>query len=218
MARRRYNQYCALAHALDRIGERWTLLIVRELLTGPRRYKDLLAALPGIGTNLLANRLQQLEKDGLIQRTTLPPPAGSPVYELTPEGRALEPALLALMKWARPSLGRPRKGQFARPGWALLAMKSTFRPQAARGVRETYEFRLDDEVFHVRVHDGALETAAGPAGNPALVLTATNQNFLALATGRLPPKKALASGVIKIDGSRRALQRSFAIFGAPSGK
>src|SRR5712691_3728539 len=97
--RRSYNQYCALARALDVVGERWTLLLVRELLLGPRRYKDLLDGLPGIGTNLLADRLKHLEDAGMIRRVVLPPPAGSAVYELTELGRRLEPAVFELGRW-----------------------------------------------------------------------------------------------------------------------
>jgi DNA-binding HxlR family transcriptional regulator len=99
MSDRTYNQYCGLAYALDRVGERWTILIIRELIAGPRRYKDLVDGLPGISTNLLASRLKSLEQDGVIQRRVLPPPAGSTVYELTPLGQGLELALLELGKW-----------------------------------------------------------------------------------------------------------------------
>src|SRR5918995_3325809 len=99
MGKRRYDQYCALARTLDVVGERWTLLLVRELLLGPRRYKDLLAGLPGIGTNLLAERLRHLEEFGLVRRRSLPPPAGSRVYELTELGRGLESVVMELGRW-----------------------------------------------------------------------------------------------------------------------
>src|SRR5919202_4903626 len=100
-----YRQYCAVARGLDLVGERWTLLIVRDLLTGPKRYTDLLAGLPGIGTNLLATRLRELEQHGLVARRVLPPPAGSTVYELTDVGQTLEPVVLALGRWGRRLLG-----------------------------------------------------------------------------------------------------------------
>src|ERR671921_1724366 len=108
MSKRSYNQYCAVARALDIIGERWTLLIVRELLTGPKRFKDLLEGLPGIGTNLLATRLKDLEGNGILRRATLPPPAGSKVYELTGLGRELEQVVVALSQWGSKLLGSPR--------------------------------------------------------------------------------------------------------------
>src|SRR5215470_18393749 len=106
---RSYNQYCAVARSLDVIGERWTLLIIRDLLVGPKRYKDLLDGLPGIGTNLLAARLRDLEKAGIVRRTLLPPPAASTVYELTEVGRALEPAIFAIGRWGARFLGSPRE-------------------------------------------------------------------------------------------------------------
>src|SRR5215217_7201539 len=117
MSRRSYRQYCAMARALDVLGERWTLLIVRELLTGPKRFKDLLGGLPGIGTNLLAGRLKELEGEGLLRRTTLPPPAGSAVYELTGRGRDLEPVLMGLARWGVDLLGEPRPGEAFKPAW-----------------------------------------------------------------------------------------------------
>ena len=138
MARRGYQQYCGLARALDVLGERWTLLLVRNLLLGPQRFTDLLEGLPGIGTNLLANRLRELKSAGLVARRELPPPAGSVVYELTPRGRDLEPTVLALSRWGAVSLGRPRRGETYRPAWLLLSLRALFQPDAANGVREVY--------------------------------------------------------------------------------
>src|SRR5215218_6689447 len=149
MSRRSYRQYCAMARALDVLGERWTLLIVRELLTGPKRFKDLLEGLPGIGTNLLA---------------------GSAVYELTGRGRDLEPVLMGLARWGVDLLGEVRPGEAFKPAWAVQTMKATFRPEAARWVRETYEFRVGEDVFHVRVDDGVSEPEYGPAWERDLIL------------------------------------------------
>src|SRR5262249_19104128 len=109
---RSYRQYCAVARGLDVVGERWTLLIVRGLLVGPKRYKDLLDGLPGIGTNLLAARLKELEKVGVVRRTVLPPPAGSTVYELTESGQALEPVVMALGRWGVRLMDEPHDGEF----------------------------------------------------------------------------------------------------------
>ncbi len=124
MDRRAYNQFCALATALDRIGERWTLLVIRELLVGPKRYSDLREGLPGIAANLLAQRLRTLEADGLIRKRRLPKPAASTVYELTDLGRDLEPALLALMRWGSGFMGRPTADQVVRTSWFGLALKA----------------------------------------------------------------------------------------------
>src|SRR5581483_10847231 len=130
--RRSYNQYCGVARALDVVGERWTLLIVRDLLLGPRRYKDLLEGLPGIGTNLLADRLRELEKRGIVKRSVLPPPAGSAVYELTELGTDLGPAVLALGAWgARLLPPAPREAEMVPTAALFVAMRVLFKPQNA---------------------------------------------------------------------------------------
>src|SRR5215212_1502533 len=122
--KRSYGQYCTVARALDVVGERWTLLLVRELSTGPKRFKDLVGGLPGIGTNLLAARLKTLEQQGIVQRATLPPPAGSNVYELTGLGRSLEPVIVALSRWGAKLLDAPHEDDDLRAGWAAVAMRS----------------------------------------------------------------------------------------------
>jgi DNA-binding HxlR family transcriptional regulator len=134
MSKRSYNQYCAVARALDIVGERWTLLVVRELLTGPKRFKDLLEGLPGIGTNLLAARLKDLEGYGVVHRTTLPPPAGSKVYELTELGSSLELVVAALGRWGLEFLGAPDQEDDLRPVWAVVAVRSAVKQEAARGL------------------------------------------------------------------------------------
>ncbi|HVU04142.1 MAG TPA: helix-turn-helix domain-containing protein [Polyangiaceae bacterium] len=126
-ARRTYAQHCGLARALDVVGERWTLLVVRDLLLGPRRYGDLLASLEGITTNLLAKRLKELVVEGLVERRKLPPPASSDVYALTDAGRALEPVVMELARWGGRYLAHPRKGDRMDIGWALLSMKRRYR-------------------------------------------------------------------------------------------
>ena len=124
---RSYGQYCALAKALDVIGDRWTLLLVRDLLLGPKRYKDLLSGLPGIGTNLLADRLKELEATGLIERTVLPPPAGSTVYQLTETGQALEPVMVSLGRWGARFLGAPKKTDVMLPRAYFVAMRGALQ-------------------------------------------------------------------------------------------
>ena len=217
MGRRSYRQYCAIARALDVLGERWTLLIVRELLTGPKRFKDLLDGLPGVGTNLLAARLKELEGEGLLRRTTLPPPAGSAVYQLTDRGRDLEPVLMGLARWGVDLLGEPRPGEAFRPVWAVQAMKATFRPEAARWVRETYEFRVGGDVFHVRVDDGVSEPEYGPAFEPDLVVATDPATFLSLVSGRLEMSDAIEAGRLEVEGDSEALTRVGEIFDLPTG-
>lgn len=206
-----------MARALDVLGERWTLLIVRELLTGPKRFKDLLEGLPGIGTNLLAGRLKELEREGVLRRTTLPPPAGSAVYELTERGRDLEPVLTGLARWGVGMLGEPGPGEAFRPVWAVQAIKATFRPEAARWVRETYEFRVGEDVFHMRVGEGVSGPEYGPAFEPDLIVKTDPDTFLALVSGRLEPADAIAAGRLEVQGDPDALTRVGELFSLPTG-
>jgi DNA-binding HxlR family transcriptional regulator/putative sterol carrier protein len=213
MSKRSYNQYCAVARSLDILGERWTLLIVRELLTGPKRFKDLLEGLPGIGTNLLTARLKDLEGYGVVHRGILPPPAASKVYKLTELGRSLEPVITALGRWGLEFLGAPAQEDDLRPAWALVAMRSALKQEAARGLQETYEFYVDEEAFHLRVTDGEIEALQGPAVDPDLVVRGDTQAFLGLAAGQVEPAEALDSGEIRIEGEPETLARCLEIFG-----
>jgi DNA-binding HxlR family transcriptional regulator len=138
-----YAQYCPMAHALDLVGERWSLLVVRELMCGPKRYTDLVATLPGIGTNVLASRLRDLEAGGVVVRRVLPPPAASRVYELTDYGRALRPVMRELAIWGARSLGPPTRGETLFPGWLRNALDNVMGPLAPAG---RFVFRVDDEV------------------------------------------------------------------------
>src|ERR671920_197784 len=213
MSKRSYNQYCAVARSLDIVGERWTLLIVRELLTGPKRFKDLLEGLPGIGTNLLTARLKDLEGYGVVHRVTLAPPAASKVYELTELGRSLEPVVAALGRWGLEFLGAPDQEDDLRPAWAVVAMRSALKQEAVRGLQETYEFHIDEEAFHLRIKDGEVEALQGPAVDPDLVVKGDTQAFLALVAGQLEPAEALKSEEIRIEGDQEILARCLEIFG-----
>lgn len=214
MGKRSYDQHCAVARALDVVGERWTLLLVRELLTGPKRFKDLLGGLPGIGTNLLAARLKALEGHGVVRRATLPPPAGSGVYELTEMGRSLEPAVVALSRWGSRLIEEPRDGDECRPAWVVMAIRSLFEPGAAGGLRETYELRIDGEAFQLRVDGGSVEVRQGCADAPDVVVSGGADTFLALSAGRLAPGEALESGELRIEGDGDALDRCLRVLGS----
>ncbi|MDQ4128738.1 MAG: helix-turn-helix transcriptional regulator [Actinomycetota bacterium] len=202
MGKRSYGQYCTVARALDVIGERWTLLLVREFLTGPKRFKDLLAGLPGIGTNLLTERLKALEEEGIVRRAVLPPPAGSKVYELTDLGRSLEPVIVELSRWGSGFLGAPRGGEDLRPAWAAVALRSVFDAEASLAPKETYEFRIDGEVFHLRIEGGEVEARQGPATDPDLVIVGATEAILAVAAGRMKPEEAVEVGAIQAGGPR----------------
>jgi DNA-binding HxlR family transcriptional regulator len=164
MTTRSYDQCCGLAYALDLVGDRWTLLIIRELYAGPRRFKDLMEGLPGISTNLLTERLKSLEQGGLLARRTLPPPAGSTVYELTPLACGLEKTLLELGRWGSQFVPPAcEESHLLRLSSYALTHKTFFRPQLAQGVHDTYELHIDDEVLHVRVEDGEMLVRQGEA-------------------------------------------------------
>lgn len=158
-----YSQYCPVCHSLEAVGERWSLVIVRDLLQGPKRYTDLLEGLPGIGTNILASRLRDLEAAGVVRKTKLPPPAASTVYELTDYGAELKEVIHALGRWGARSLGPPQATDRLPLGWLANAAEATFDPEAARGVTTTFLVRCGDEEATLRVADGTLEVVEGPA-------------------------------------------------------
>jgi len=175
--RKHYDQYCPVAHALGMVGERWSLLIVRELLHGPKRYTDLAAALPGIGTNILAARLKDLEDCGLLTKRRLDPPAASRVYELTPYGYGLKPVMRALALWGLQSIGPPTHDSELAPGWLFGAVDTTFAPVAPAG---SFEFRIEGEV--ASLVDG--EPRRGAVDTPDVVLEASFEAFYWLVVER----------------------------------
>ena len=214
VSRRTYDQYCAVARALDVVGERWTLLLVRELLTGPKRFKDLLDGLSGIGTSLLTARLKDLEGNGILRRATLPPPAGSKVYELTDLGRSLEPVVIALSRWGLKLLDAPRREEVSRPAWAMVALQSSLELEVVHGRKETYEFRVDGELFHVQVEGGEAEVRQGPAVDPDLIISGDTETLLSVAAGRLMLAEAVEAGAIATEGDRDSLARCLAMLGS----
>jgi DNA-binding HxlR family transcriptional regulator len=216
MKRRSYNQFCALAFALDAIGDRWTLLIVRELLTGPRRFTDLMEGMPGISTNLLSERLKELEQQGILHRRVLPPPAGSTVYVLTPFGQALETAVLELGKWGSRLLPPSLEGLFLPSiGATTLAIKAFFHPDQAQGIHETYELHFGDEVLQVQVNDGTLHIQQGQNLTADVVLHTPIEVFMALFSSQLPPDHAIAAGLIQIEGDPQGLERFLRVSSVP---
>ena len=182
-----YSQYCPVAHALDLVGERWSLLIVRELMLGQRRYTDLAEALPGIGSNILAARLRDLEHAGVVHKTKLPPPAASTVYELTENGRQLDSVLRSLAQWGARTLGSPRPTDC----WSIYAVQTRFRPDAA--VDGSYEIRFDDATsISLLVSDGRLATFRAAAEDPTLVVQIEPEVLHSLVDGTLGVGQALA--------------------------
>jgi DNA-binding HxlR family transcriptional regulator/putative sterol carrier protein len=206
-----YGQYCPVAHSLDLVGERWALLIVRDLLHGPKRYTDLLASLGGISTNMLASRLRDLEEGDVVRKTRLPPPAASTVYELTEYGAELGEVLYALGRWGARSLGPPEPTDALPADWLQNAVRATFDPNAAGGVHATYELRAGDERALIRVDDGAL-TDADAESEPDLVVETDAPTLFRLVARELDPEAALAQGLVRVEGDRAALARFVSVF------
>jgi DNA-binding HxlR family transcriptional regulator len=199
MSRRSYDQYCPLSRALDVIGERWTLLIVRELLAGPRRYTDLHADLPGVSTDVLAARLKEMEQDGLVIRRRLPPPAAAAVYELTARGQDLLPALLALAGWGAAGLAEQRPTDALRAHWFALPLMGQLAGLAmpCEGV---VDVRLDEGTFHVLVGSTGPAYAHGPAEHPDARLTLDADACLAVSQGAASLHEMIKKGRISVDG------------------
>ena len=188
-----YDQYCPVAHALELVGERWSLLVVRELMNGPKRYTDLAEHLPRIGTNILASRLRDLEASGIVTKRKLPPPAASRVYELTDYGRALGPVMRELAFWGARSLGPPTAGGELYEGWLANALDTMLAPLAPPG---RFEFRVGDEV--ASLVDG--EARSGPVEQPDVVVEADPQGIYHLfIEGQLDQ--------VSVDGDRELLEQ-----------
>ena len=214
MTSRSYHQLCGLAYALDLVGERWTLLIVRELAAGPRRFKDLMEGLPGISTNLLAERLKSLEQHSLIRRRALPAPAGSTVYELTEQGLALEPTLLELGKWGSQFVPPSSGGATVlRLGSYALTLKTFFRPELAREINETYAVEIDREVLRVQIAEGQIRVQQGETSGADAVFRSDMLSFLGLLRGQIQPEEAVARGLVRVEGDAGALRRFLQICG-----
>lgn len=215
--RRTYDQECGLAYALDVVGERWTLLIIRELLVQPRRYHELLEALPGIGTNLLADRLSFLTEAGLIE--PLEPGRRTAGYALTELGAQLRDPILGLARLGlKLGAGQPRRPDaLARASWAALAIQAMADDRRASRVNETYQFDIDGEVFHIQVAGGHASTRPGPADKPTLIVETDAPTFFELGMQRMDPIEALVSGAVKVTGTAAAVPRCLRLIGLGDG-
>ena len=199
---------CGIAHASELLGQRWTLLVVRELLLGPKRFTDLRSGIPDISPNVLGQRLRELGESGIVRRRKLAPPAAVQVYELTEWGRDLEPAVLALGSWANRSPSFPRGAEMG-PDSLVLALKSTLDPARAEGLEATYELRLGEIPFEISVKEGEFQAARGEAESPDATMIADPNAIAGVVFGGKPLGKAVEAGDIAIDGSRRAVNALF---------
>jgi len=216
MARRSYDQFCATARTLDVVGDRWTLLLVRELLSGPKRFSDLHRSLPGLGTALLSERLRHLQDEGLLHAVTLPAPARSAAYELTEAGAELRPVVMAIARWGlRWAVGELREADAFEPGWAVLALEAIFDPAGADGMSLVCEFRIGAEVLHARIASGAIDARYGPADRPDIVLAGTEATFAEVVAGHVSVAQAIRAGAVEVIGDREALADMERVFRWP---
>jgi DNA-binding HxlR family transcriptional regulator len=213
-SKRTYGDRCGIARALDLVGERWALLVVRELLLGPKRFTDLRAGLPHVGPDILSQRLRELEQAGIVRRAKLAPPAASRVYELTERGRELEPVVLALGRWGSRAPFPAEDAVFGADS-AMLALKTLFIPDAAKGLDASYELRLGEQRFHARVSNGRLDLSRGTAEHPDAIIGTDPATLAGVLWHGRTLSEAIRSGEIRLDGDRSVANRFLQLFPLP---
>jgi DNA-binding HxlR family transcriptional regulator len=201
---RTHDDGCGIAHASDLLGQRWVLLVVRELLLGPKRFTDLRTGIPHVSPNVLGQRLRELEAARILRRRRLAPPAAVQVYELTDWGRELEPAVLALGRWASHSPSFPAGARMG-PDSLVLAMKTTFQPERAAGLEACYELRLGELPYEIRVTGGRFEAERGEARDPDARIQADPGSLASVVFGGRALADAVKEGAVELEGSRRAV-------------
>jgi DNA-binding HxlR family transcriptional regulator len=211
MAERTYGQFCGLVRAVDLVAERWALLIIRDLLVGPKRFTDLHRGLPRIPTNVLSTRLRELEDAEVVRRRTRTAPDRGVVYELTDFGRGLEDVVLGLGRWGSTLLGEPRPGEIVTVDSMTMALRSTFTPAPTERGTIGFELRIGDVVVHAAVDGDRLDAGPGPLPDPDLVIEG-GPEIQALMSGGLTPDEALETGAVRIEGDPSLLDRFVATF------
>jgi len=210
---RSYSDPCGIARALDQVGERWALLVVRELLLGPKRFTDLRAGLPNASPNVLSQRLRELEDSGAIQRRQLPPPAGSTVYELTAWGRELQPVIDALARWGSRSPQLP-PGDLS-PDALMIALQTTFDPAAAMGLTGRFEIRIDDDRFSVQVARQRLTVGRAHVEGADATITASAAALRQVIFGGRSLARAKQANQLSVEGDTKLAAKLLAAFPRP---
>lgn len=210
-----YRQDEVLAWTLDQIGERWTLLILRDLLLGPKRFSDLSRELPRLSRNLLTARLRRLEAEGVVARRNLPPPAAARVYEVTEAGWSLARAIAPLAVWGARRMRPEQALDGFRPSTFALGMVAFADLEAAGDADLRCEFRVGEDAFHIDVADGRVRPYEGAAERPDVVVEADPATCLAIMVGRLTPIDAVRAGLMKAEGDPEAATRLLAVFPGP---
>lgn len=213
-SKRRYDDACAATHAMDIVGERWALPVMRELMLGPRRFGELKASLNGISANVLTQRLEGLEAAGVVRRIKLPPPASVQVYELTPWGYEAGPIFQAMGRWAVRSSAHDPSRPFT-PVSLMLAFRTMASAERASGLDALIGFRIGQHRFRLRIEDGRLEPARGEAGEPDLVFTGSTAAIGAAAFAGVPLESLEEDGKLQIEGDRALAERFLTLFPLP---
>jgi DNA-binding HxlR family transcriptional regulator/putative sterol carrier protein len=212
--KRKYDDGCAVAHGLDLIGERWALLVVRDLLLGPKRFTDLRAGMPASSADMLTQRLRELREAGIVQRRKLPPPAGSWVYELTDWGAELEPMVIQLSRWASrsPTL---RKDADIGVDSLVLALSALFDPQAAQGLHTTVALRFGEDHFRIQIADGRLTLDRGEPDHADVTIETDTGTFSALLWKNHQITDALHAGHLTLNDPKGLAERFTSLFPLP---
>ena len=214
--KRSYEDGCATAHGLDLIGERWALLVVRELILGPKRFTDLRAGLPAISPNVLTMRLEELETAGIVRRRKLPPPAPAWVYELTPWGMDLEKVIMSLGRWAVRSPHLMDGGYPLSIDALALSFKTMFSPEAAGDLDATIELRIGEERFRAVIANGAMELTRGEAVDPDAIIEASPEALVGVAYAGRKFAEAVRAGDLKVEGDKTAAKTFLSLFPMPA--
>jgi DNA-binding HxlR family transcriptional regulator len=215
MTGRTYGQFCGVARALELVGERWSLLVVRDLVLGPKRFTELREGLPKIPVSILSSRLNELEEGGVIRRRVLAKLDAAVVYELTEYGSELEEALLQLGLWGARSLGDPAPGEIFTVDAAILSLYTTFLPEFAEGVQVSFELHFGEVVIHALVDDGHLKVAEGQYADADLVIEAY-ESLRPLFAGEITPAEVLAKGGVHVTGETALFDRFATLFHIPA--
>jgi DNA-binding HxlR family transcriptional regulator/putative sterol carrier protein len=214
MGKRSYGEACGIPRALDRIGERWTLMVVRELLLGPKRFTDLRDGLPHMSPDILAQRLRELEENGIVRRGFLPPPAASKVYALTDWGRELESVLIALGRWGARAPLSAECSEMSLDSH-IVSLQTLFDADLAGDFAPTVELRLGEHVFTLEIADGRLEAERGPTGEPDIVIATDPLTLIGLAHREIELADAIESGQATVTGDKRVARRFLRLFPLP---
>jgi len=212
--KRTYNDVCGLAHAMELVGERWAILVLRELAFGPKRFTDLRSGLPSASPNVLSLRLRELEMAGVIARRKLAPPAGSWVYELTEWGQELEPAMRELGRWAARSPHFPDHGNFS-PDAMAMSMETMFQAGSAAGVEATYDLAMGEDRFRIEVLAGQIDVSREPALDAGAVIETTPEAWVGLIYEDRNLEAAENAGDIRIAGDRDSVEALIGMFALP---